>query len=111
MQSNYHNEKKLLCICVFFIGHCQVQILTKKTYGFNDLEHCIEVINVTNAYEQEKIELLSLWTIETEKYNSEICQPLRLNLTSLKITMILIVMRCCFVKVLESYIISLKEFP
>ena len=48
---------------------------SQKTYGFNDLEHCIEVINVTNAYEQEKIKLLRLWTIETEKYNSEICQP------------------------------------
>ena len=36
----------------------------KKTYGFNDLEHCIEVINVTNAYEQEKIELLRDWKVQ-----------------------------------------------
>ena len=77
-------KKITLYLCIFY-WTLPGSNTHKKTYGFNDLEHCIEVINVTNAYEQEKIKLLRLWTIETEKYNSEICQPLRFNLTSLKI--------------------------
>ena len=78
--------KKSNFVFVYFLLDIARFKYSQKTCGFNDLEHCIhlyiEVINVTNAYEQEKIELLSLWTLETEKYNSEICQPLRLNLTS-----------------------------
>ena len=46
---------KKLPICVFLLDIARFKY-SQKTYGFNDLEHCIEVINVTNAYEQEKMD-------------------------------------------------------
>ena len=50
--------KKSNFVFVYFLLDIAWFKYSQKTYGFNDLEHCIEVVNITNAYEQEKIELL-----------------------------------------------------